>query len=335
MSMYDLEEERLVAEIMGRGVRRLLIQLPDGLKNEGPRLSSIIREKTGAEVFVSASPAWGACDLSLDAAARLKADLLVHYGHNEFLRDSSNGLPVLYIPAKSKHDVMPLVEKAMPLLDGSRIGLATVVQHLHTLEGMTKVLESSNFRVTVPGRGPWAHNSGQVLGCDYFGLKRIEPEVDSFLIVASYFHALGASLSLEKPTIYADPYDGTVRSLEQDRARIIRQRYAMVEKAKQAKNFGIIVSTKPGQSNPTIALNILSQLEQSGRKGVILYADEVRPDKLLDFLDIEAFVDTACPRLALDDPERFLKPIVTRDEIMVVMGAWTWEQLLERGLVRL
>jgi len=26
---------------------------------------------------------------------------------------------------------------------------------------------------------------------------------------------------------------------------------------------------------------------------------------------------------------------VTRDEIMVVMGAWTWEQLLERGLVRL
>jgi len=59
------------------------------------------------------------------------------------------------------------------------------------------------------------------------------------------------------------------------------------------------------------------------------------PDKLLDFTDIEAFVDTACPRLALDDPERFSKPIVTRDEIMVVIGAWTWEQLLERGLVRL
>ncbi len=82
MSMYDLEEDRLVAEITGRGARRLLVQLPDGLKNEGPRLASLIREKTGAEVFVSASPAWGACDLSLDAATRLKADLLVHYGHN-------------------------------------------------------------------------------------------------------------------------------------------------------------------------------------------------------------------------------------------------------------
>ena len=335
MSMYDLEEERLVAEIIGRGARRLLIQLPDGLKNEGPRLASLVRAKTGAEVFVSASPAWGACDLSLDAASRLKADLLVHYGHNEFLRDSSNGIPVLYIPAKSRHEIIPVVEKALPLLQGKIVGLATVVQHLHTLPETTKLLESHGFTVQLPGRGPWAHETGQVLGCDYFGLKRIESQVDSFLIVGSYFHGLGAALSLEKPAVLADPYDGTARSLEEDRRKVIRQRFAMVEKARQANSFGIIVSTKPGQSNPTIALNILRQLEENGKKGVILYADEVLPEKLLDFTDLDAFVDTACPRLALDDAERFSKPIVTRDEIMVVMGAWTWEQLLERGLVRL
>src|SRR5260370_35463102 len=335
MSMYDLEEERLLAEITGRGARRLLIQLPDGLKNEGARLASLGREKTGAGVFVPATSAWVACDLSLDAAARLKAVLLVHYVHNEFLRDGSNGIPVLYIPAKSRHEVVPVVEKALPLLKGPRIGLATVVQHLHTLPETSKLLEEKGFKVQVPGRGPWAHETGQDLGCDYFGLKRIDPEVDSFLIVGSYFHGLGAALSLEKPTILADPYDKTVRSLDQDRARIIRQRYAMVEKARQASNFGIIISTKPGQSNPTIALSIQRQLEENGKKAVLLYADEIIPAKLLDFTDVEAFVDTACPRLALDDPERFSKPIVSRDEIMVVMGAWTWEQLLERVLVRL
>src|SRR5438093_7305464 len=138
MSMYDLEEDRLVAEITGRGARRLLIQLPDGLKNEGPRLASLIRDKTGAEVFVSATPAWGACDLSLDAAARLKADLLVHYGHNEFLRDGSNGIPVVYIPAKSRHEIIPVVEKALPLLQWTRIALATVVQHLHPTPKLTR-----------------------------------------------------------------------------------------------------------------------------------------------------------------------------------------------------
>src|SRR3989441_9984235 len=335
MGMFDLEEERLLAEIEGRGARKIILQLPDGLKAEGPRLASLVRRRTGAEVFVSATPAWGACDLSLDAAARLKADLLVHYGHNEFLRDGSNGIPVLYVPAKAKHDVIPVVEKAVSLLHGKTIGLATTVQHLHTLPEVTKVLEARGFTVQTPGRGPWAHETGQVLGCDYFGLKRIQSQVDSFLIVGSYFHGLGAALSVEKSTILADPYDGTVKVLDQDRDRIVRQRYAMVDKARKASSFGIIVSTKPGQSNPQIALSILKQIEEAGKKAVVLYADEIVPQKLLDFIDIDVFVDTACPRLALDDPERFPKPIITRDEIMVAVGAWTWEQLLERGLVRL
>src|SRR5262250_1792072 len=127
MSMFDLEEDKLVSEIIERGARRVLVQLPDGFKNEGVRLAEFAAEKTGAEVFVSATPAWGACDLSLDAATRLKADLLVHYGHNEFLRDGSNGTPVVYVPAKAKHDIAPVVTKAAPLLQGKTIGLATTV----------------------------------------------------------------------------------------------------------------------------------------------------------------------------------------------------------------
>lgn len=335
MDMFDLEEERLVAEITGRGARRILIQLPDGLKAEGPRLASLVRAETGAEVFVSAVSAWGACDLSLDAASRLKADLLVHYGHNEFLRDGSNGVPVVYVPAKSRHEVIPVVEKSLPLINGKAIGLTTTLQHLHTLSQVEKFLTERGFTVHVPGRGPWAHDTGQVLGCDYFGLRKIQPQVDSFLVVGSYFHGIGAALSVEKPTVLADPYDGTVRSLNADRERIVRQRFAMIEKARMANRFGIIISTKPGQCNPQIGMSILQQLEEKGKSGVLLYADEVVPEKLMDFIDLEAFVDTACPRLALDDPERFPKPILTRDEIMVAVGAWTWEQLLERGLVRL
>ncbi len=335
MLMFDLEEDKLLAEIKERGARRILIQLPDGLKNEGTRLARLVREKTGADVFVSAVPAWGACDLSLDAATRLRADLLVHYGHNEFLRDSSNGVPVVYIPAKSNHEIIEVVERAVSLLQGNTVGLATTIQHLHKLPEAAKLLETRGFIVQTPGRGPWAHEAGQVLGCDYFGLRRIQSQVDSFLIVGSYFHGLGAALSVEKSTILADPYDGTVRVLDQDRDRIVRQRYAMVDRARRANSFGIIISTKPGQSNPQIALSILKQVEESGKKAVILYADEIVPQKLLDFTDIDVFVDTACPRLALDDPERFPKPIITRDEIMVAVGAWTWEQLLERGLVRL
>lgn len=335
MDMFDLEEDRLVAEISERGARRILIQLPDGLKAEGPRLASLVRARTGAEVFVSAASAWGACDLSLDAASRLRADLLVHYGHNEFLRDGSNGIPVVYFPAKSRHEVIPVLEKTLQILQGKSIGLATTLQHLHTLPQVQRFLGEKGFSVHVPERGPWVHETGQVLGCDYFGLRKIQPQVDSFLIVGSYFHGLGAALSLEKPTFLADPYDGRVQSLDTDRDRIVRQRFAMIEKARAANRFGIIISTKPGQCNPQMGMTILKQLEEKGRSGVLLYADEVLPEKLMDFKSLDVFVDTACPRLALDDPERFPKPILTRDEIMVAVGAWTWEQLLDRGLVRL
>src|SRR3989449_11757775 len=154
MSMFDLDEDKLLAEITGRGARRILIQLPDGLKNEGTRLASLVRGKTGADVFVSAVPAWGACDLSLDAANRLKADLLVHYGHNEFLRDSSNGVPVVYVPAKSSHEIIPVVERATSLLRGKTVGLATTIQHLHKVSEVAKFLETKGFNGQTPGRRP-------------------------------------------------------------------------------------------------------------------------------------------------------------------------------------
>src|SRR5213080_4668766 len=70
----------------------------------------------------------------------------IRYGHNEFLRDGSNGIPVVYIPAKSRHEIIPIVEKALPLLEGTRIGVATVVQHLHTLPETTRYLEAKGFR---------------------------------------------------------------------------------------------------------------------------------------------------------------------------------------------
>src|SRR5439155_25074094 len=102
--------------------------------------------------------------------------------------------------------------------------LATTIQHLRQLPDATKLLETNGFNVQSPGRGPWAHETGQVLGCDYFGLRRIQSPVASFLIIGSYFHGLGAALSAEKPPILADPYDETVKPLDQHSDRIVRQR---------------------------------------------------------------------------------------------------------------
>jgi len=49
--------------------------------------------------------------------------------------------------------------------------------------------------------------------------------------------------------------------------------------------------------------------------------------------DIEAFVELACPRLAIDAAALFKKPILTAREFAVVCGDITWENLLEKGFL--
>ena len=62
---------------------RVLLQFPEGLKQKALEYAVKI-EKGGDEVFISASPTFGACDLAIDEARSIKADKLIHFGHGEF-----------------------------------------------------------------------------------------------------------------------------------------------------------------------------------------------------------------------------------------------------------
>jgi 2-(3-amino-3-carboxypropyl)histidine synthase len=53
---------------------------------------------------------------------------------------------------------------------------------------------------------------------------------------------------------------------------------------------------------------------------------------LLEFSTIDAYVNTACPRISLDATGKFSKPVLTQSEFMVVCGEVSWESLLKKGL---
>ena len=77
---FDLEEKRLKEEIKKRKPKIVLLQLPEGLKPDAPRLAAVV-EEAGALPIVSSDPCYGACDLAVSEAKLLGADLIVHYGH--------------------------------------------------------------------------------------------------------------------------------------------------------------------------------------------------------------------------------------------------------------
>lgn len=327
---FDLEEKRLRAEIGRRGAKRVLLQLPEGLKPEGPRLAAVV-EEAGALAFVSADPCYGACDLALPDAETLGIDLIVHYGHSPMIRQEK--VPTIYIEAKAKVNANTAIRKALPLLKGWKtIGLATTTQHVHTLERAKSLLREAGKKVVVGEAGGLVKHAGQVIGCDYTAVKSIADEVEAFLFIGGgRFHATGVSLATGKPTVVADPYEKRAYSIENEVQRIIKQRWASICEAKQAETFGVLIGLKTGQKRVEEALQVKEKLEKSGKTVTLLALRQITPETLMQFPRINAFVNTACPRIALDAAEKFLKPVLTVNETLVMLGEKSWEALCQKG----
>ena len=328
-AIFDLEEKRLKEEIRKRRAKRIFIQLPEGLKPYGYYLASIV-ENAGALAIISADPCYGACDLGISEAESLDADLIVHYGHSKIIEEKKK-IKTLYIEAKAKSSVKDTVRKALPLLkDYEKIGLVTTVQHVHMLNEAREELLKTGKTVAIGDAGQVKY-AGQVTGCDLSNAKAIAKEVDAFLFVGGgRFHAIGVALATAKPTIVADPYEKTAFTVNNVN-KILNQRWVQISLAKKADKFGVLVGLKSGQRKLETAIKVKQRLEENGKYAVLLALREITPEALLQFPDIEAFVNTACPRVSLDDTSRFNRPVITFNEALVALGEMSWEELCRRG----
>ena len=325
--MYDLEEARLIDEIKKRSPRRVLLQLPEGLKPRAARLAEKLQTATGAEVLVSGDPCYGACDLPLHQMKELRADLLIHVGHAE-IPDENVHDDIIYVEARSDEKIeKPLAEALKLLKDEKNIGLAASVQHLHLLKLAKKSLEQAGKTVWIGKASGRLKHDGQILGCDYGSVLSIANKVEAFVVIAAGdFHALGVSLSTGKRTIVADPYQQTARDTARLVDKILRQRYATILKFKEAKRIGIVVGMKSGQISLALARRLKTLLEQSGKNCTLIASSELIPESIESFTDLDGIVEIACPRVAIDDRSRYHKPVVNPEEALIAIGKKGWEE---------
>ena len=329
MKSFDFEEGRIKQEIAKLGAKRVLLQFPEGLKPEAPRIAKLV-EANGALPIISADPCYGACDLAASEAEGLGADLIVHFGHAKL---TISKIPTVYVEARSTVAVKTAVEKALPLISKyHKIGLATTVQHLDTLKQIRTMLLKAGKTVMVGNCGETLY-PGQVIGCNYSNVTSIVGQVEAFLFVGGgMFHALGIALSTSKPTIIADPYDSRAFSINAETQKIIKQRWTCIEEAQKAKVFGIIVGLKPGQKHFDQSVEVKELAEKHGKMAFLLAGREIAPETLLEFPSIDAYVNTACPRISLEAPQKFSKSVLTVNEFMVAVGEDSWENMLRKGL---
>ncbi len=327
---FDFEEERIKQEITKLDAKRVLLQMPEGLKPEGPKLATMI-EKCGALAIISADPCYGGCDVAVSEAEGLGVDLIVHFGHAKMVKHET--VPTIYVEARATVTLDNAVERSLPLLrDYTSIGLATSVQHLHMLNIAREILTRAGKTVIVGDSLQIAY-PGQVSGCNYSNAKSIADEVEAFLFVGGgMFHALGIALSTSKPTFISDPYDNRAYSINVEAQKILRQRFAIIQEAKNAKKFGIFIGLKPGQKHLDSALHVKEMAEKNGKIAYLLAAKEINPETLLEFPSIDSYVNTACPRVSLEATGKFQKPVLTINEFKVICGESSWENMLKKGL---
>lgn len=78
---YDMEIAKAAAQIKKAGAKKVLIQLPEGLKPQGLDIADRL-EETGASVHIWSGTCFGGCDIP-----NVKGyDLLIQWGHSEFSR---------------------------------------------------------------------------------------------------------------------------------------------------------------------------------------------------------------------------------------------------------
>ncbi|MCJ7614861.1 diphthamide biosynthesis enzyme Dph2, partial [Candidatus Bathyarchaeota archaeon] len=212
-----------------------------------------------------------------------------------------------------------------------KIGLVTTVQHIHQLDEAKTLLENAGKTVLVGDAGHVKY-PGQMLGCDFSNAQSVSENVDAYVFVGGgRFHAIGLALATGKPTVIADPYENMAYPIQDQARRVIMQRWANISEAKEAKNFGVLISLKSGQMKLEEAMCIKEKLEKRDLNATLFTLREVTPSALMQFPGIDAFVNTACPRLSLDDAPQFGKPLLSINETLVLLGEMKWEELLRRG----
>lgn len=327
-----IDEKRVNEIIEEKKPKVVLVNAPGGLLRQTKEMMERAREKYGVTSILSGDSCFGICDTVDEDAGRLQADLALHIGHNAAVTEV--GEFTYLVDAVDDVGFDEVVETAAGVLKPyKRIGLATFSQHLHQLAPVKAKLEARGFEVSV-GKGNNLMLEGQVFGCDFSTSFPIRDRVDAFALLGeSEFHAVGLALATGKPTFMLDPYMNEVTDMQQAADERRKRSVLAVYKALDARVFGVITGLKEGQKMLGRSRWISKRLEMNGRKVVQLAMRDITAERLAPHREIEAFIQTACPRISIDG-FTFDRPVLSipqADALVALMEGRNPGEFLERS----
>ncbi len=284
---------------------KVMIQVPDGLKMKAQQFDDLF----DVETVLWGGSCYGACDLPHSIG---DADALIHVGHAE-IPNLELDYPVVYLEGRSIR-WRSLPEDLFERVKG-KIALYAPVQHIHHLEKAVEEIEEAGYEAVRGEGNDRIKYSGQVLGCNYS--VKVEEAKHHLYIGTGKFHPLGLAFSLRDDVIVYNPVTGEVSEIgEKEREGFLRKRFGRIAQVGDAEKIMIIESTKKGQKRTGSTEKMKELSEKAGKKTAEIKFDEIKP-KLVDEFRLDCAVCTACPRIALDDHDRFRTPILSPIEFKI------------------
>jgi 2-(3-amino-3-carboxypropyl)histidine synthase len=292
--------------------RRVVFNAPDGLLRATRTVAqNLERTYAGLESIVISDPTYGSCDTVDSDAGRLGADLAFHVGHNVIVKKF--GKLTYSIDAFDDVSFEPVAIKAAEQLKarGFRsVGVTAFAQHFHEIPRAAKAFEKNGISAVV-GKGLGQLHDGQIFGCEFYPAFDIKDRVDAMVLLGqSMFHAIGLALSTGKPTFMLDPYLEEVVDVKTTSDDRLKRAILSVYKARDAQRFGVIIGLKEGQMMTDQSVKIKQKLESLGKEAQLLALREITPDRINSMMDLDAFVQTGCPRISVDGYS-FSKPVLS------------------------
>ncbi len=326
--VFDLSPLLKVAAGYPRGAEvTLLVEGPPGFARYLPRIAERARgilEQLGlrARAYVRLDPAFGSCDVGLQHARKVGANVVLHVGHEPYplLSPAGGDVKVVYVAGEYVAARLSF-DELLKRVEGARTVLILYAAQHRLLAGrLCSEIASRGIKCSAAG----APLTGCTMGSAFGSIR----SADKVLVVAGgRFHVISAGLmiyqvdpSLLDRLVHVDPYTGDVRGAKDVVARFLALRYAVVYSALEARRFAFIVDAKSGQYRSWL-LDTLARL--ASRAGVhydVLVTERLVPSDLdnLAPADYDAYVITSCPHLPFDELHNYHKPVLTPGEARMV-----------------
>jgi len=204
----------------------------------------------------------------------------------------------IFIEGKYEGDLV-IPEKVIHKLP-EKLVLALPVQFLDFLEQIKAQLESAGKNITL-FRSKHGHYPGQILGCDIFELKG---KYDAFLYLGDgKFHPTALLYDNKRPVYCYNPFNQQLEIIDcSDLEKLKKRKKGLLAKFLSVKKVGILVTTKSGQNQTKVAEQLREKLEKKGKQVFVFLDDNISFNSLENFNFIEAWINTACPRIVEDFP---------------------------------